>query len=317
MATQEEKDKLLQELTEDHSDLEPIEAGADDKDNGAGGDHGDDKSDDASDGDQDDSDKEDSSGADDAADDEAGSDDKEDGAESDESDDSEDAGTKPVGPKKNRDTRIEQLLKEKKELEEKYAAKIAEENKQKELTEDPVYKVEDFIGTLGEDGEMLTDTEAKARFDAWNADYKLRQYQKTQVMKEQAETLISLQRETKEAFTQFPEFDQNSDKYDEELSDIANEAFMAGLIYAPGHEGDVNYIIGSRINPGQLLTKIHNKYFKEEEPVTKVNNLGDDSGQSVVSTKQVTKKSGTKYAPGFQGEVEKELDKLIAEKQKG
>jgi len=313
VATQEESDKLLQELTEEHSDLEPIETGADDKDNGAGGDNGDDNSDDATAGDQDDPDQKDASGSDDEDDAEAESGDQADGADSDKSDDSEDAGAKPVGPKKNRDTRIEQLLREKKELEEKYAEKIAEETKQKELTEDPIYEVDDFIGTVGEDGEVLTDAEAKARFQAWDADYKLRQYQRTQVMREQAETLISLQRETKDAFDKFPEFNESSDKYDEELADIANEAFSAGLIYSPGHDGDNDYIIGSRINPGQLLEKIHKKYFKEEAPVTKVNNLGDDGGQPVVSSRQVSKKA-ERYAPGFQGEVDQELDKLIKAK---
>lgn len=317
MATsEEEKEKLLQDLMEDHSDLESTETSIDDKDNGAGGDNGDDKPDDAPTGDPDDSNKEDPDGADDAADDASPKDDPEDGADADKPDDSEDAGAKPVGPKKNRDTRIEQLLKEKKELEEKYNEKIAEENRQKALADDPIYKVEDFIGTLGEDGEVLTDAEAKARFQAWEADYKYRQLQKTQEKREQLETLKSLQRETQDAFTKFPEFDQNSEEYDEELADIANEAFAAGLIFEPGHEGDNDYIIGSRVNPGQLLTKIHNKYFKEEKPVTKVNNLGDDAGQPVVSSRQVTKKTD-KYAPGFDGEVDKELDKLIAAKQKG
>lgn len=322
MATQEESDKLLQELTEDHSDLEPIEASSDDKDNGAGGDHSDDKSDDAPAGDKDDSDKEDSDRTDDAADDEDGSDDSEDGADADKSDDSEDADAERVGKKKDASSRIQQLVQEKKDLEEqkrqleeKYSKKIAEEQKQQDLADDPIYKLEDFIGTLGEDGEVLSDAEAKARFQAWEADKKLRDYQKGQVMKEQAETLVKLQSETKEAFEKFPEFNQNSDKYDKDLAEIANEAFSAGLIFATGHEGDNNYIIGSRINPGQLLEKLHNKWVQQEKPVTKVNDLGDGGG-SVISTRQVTKKT-EKYAPGFQGEVEKELDKLIKAKKEG
>jgi len=323
VATQdEEKDKLLQELMEDHSDLEPTEASTDDKDNGAGGDSGDDQSDDASDGDKDDSDKEDSSGTDDDSDDEASEDDSEDGTGSDESDDSENSDAERVGKKKDASSRIRQLNEEKKaleqekrQLEEKIAERVSAERKEQELADDPVYKEEDFIGTLGEDGEVLTDSEAKARFQAWQADFKLRQYQKTQVMKEQAETLVKLQGETKEAFTKFPEFNEKSDKYDADLAEIANEAFSAGLIFTPGHEGDNNYIIGSRINPGELLKKIHDKWEAKEKPVTKVNNLGDDDGP-VVSTKQVTKRT-EKYAPGFQGEVDKELDKLIAQKQKG
>lgn len=318
MATQEEKDKLLQELTEDHSDLEPTQTGADDKDNGAGGDNGDDHADDAPAGNEDDSNKT-SDESDDEDDSSDADDDSEDGVESNKPDDSNDPNPERVGKEKNASSRIRQLNEEKKaleeekrKLEEKYAEKVAEERKAQELEDDPVYKVEDFIGTLGEDGEVLTDGEATARFRAWEADYKLRAYQKGQVLKEQADTLVKLQGETKEAFEKFPEFNANSDKYDADLAEIANEAFSAGLIFAAGHEGDNNYIIGSRINPGQLLEKLHNKYFKEEKPVTKVNNLGDDDGP-VVSSRQVTKKVD-KYAPGFRGEVDKELDKLIKQK---
>lgn len=308
------KNKLLQELTEEHeSDINPPETGTDDKGNDAGGDQSTDNTKDAPDGDEDNSDD-----GDDKSDDLGVDEDEEKSGEDEDEpaqpDDSEDTPAEPVGEKKNAESRIRQLIEEKKALEEKYAEKIAAERKQQDLAEDPVYKLEDFLGTVDEDGEVLSDGEANARFRAWESDHKLRGYQKAQVMKEQAETLVKLQSETKEAFTKFPEFDQGSDKYDEDLADIANEAFSAGLIFQAGHEGDNNYIIGSRINPGQLLEKLHNKYAKEAATVTKVNNLGDDSG-TVVSTRQVSKRVN-KYAPGFQGEVDKELDKLI-EQRKG
>jgi hypothetical protein len=243
-----------------------------------------------------------------------------------ESDDSGESDAEPVGEKKDANSRIRQLnekqkallaekeaiVAEKEELARKLAEKEEAERKIADLADDPVYTVDDFIGTLDENGDILTDGEAKARFAAWEADYKLRQYEKRQVLKEQQTAVLKLQSETKEAFTKFPEFNANSDKYDPELAGIANEAFRAGLIYADGHdgtkEGDDNFIIGSRINPGELLAKLH-KLRAKETPVTKVNNLGDDNGK-VVSSQQVNKKVN-QYAPGFRGDVDKEIDKLI------
>lgn len=307
-----EKDKLLAELAEEHSDdIETIETGDDNSGSDGGGDNGTDNTEDATDGSGD-------SAADDSAElpgvpepdsEEATGDDA---AESTELDDSDDARTEQVGEEKNANSRIRQLLAEKKELEEKYNEKLDAERRQADLAEDPVYKLDDFLGTVDEDGEVLSDREAEARFKAWDADYKFRGLQKQQVLKEQQDTLISLQSETKSAFEKFPEFNSGSDSYDQELAEIANDHFRNGLIYAPGHDGDDNYIIGSRVNPGQLLERLHNLRAKEEVKATKVNNLSDDTGP-VVSSQQVSRKTA-KYAPGFRGEVDKEIDKLMGNK---
>lgn len=313
------ENEIVEKLMEDHKDdFEPTNASTDDTGSDSGGDNSEDNPKDAAPG-TDDSDKDgelqpdgDKTGKD-TGEPEKG----EDGA--DESDGGNDTGTEGVGEKKDANSRIRQLndekkaiLAEKEELAQKLAEKEEAERKINDLVDDPVYKVEDFIGTLDENGDMLTDGEATARFRAWESDYKLRQYEKQQVLKENQDTLIKLQSETKEAFTKFPEFNQHSDKYDPDLAAIANEAFRAGLIYSKGHdgtkEGDDKYIIGSRVNPGPLLEKLHNLRTKNST-VTKVNNLGDDNG-SVVSSQQVNKKVN-QYAPGFRGEVDAEIDKLI------
>lgn len=317
------EDEIVKQLVEEHKDdFEPTIPSIDDQGGDSGGDNGEDTSSDAPVGD-DDSDKdielqpESDEAGEDAKKSEEGSD------EPDGDDGGEDAGTESVGEKKDANSRIRQLNEEKKRLaeekealaeekrliEEKLAEKERREREVAEEAEDPVYTVDDFIGTLDENGDMLSDGEAKARFKAWEADYKLRQYEKREVMKQEAETLLKMQAETKDAFDRFPEFNAKSDKYDKDLADIANEAFRAGLIYKAGHEGDDNYIIGSKVNPGELLEKLHNKFAKKEPVVTKVNNLGDDDGP-VISSQQVNKKVN-QYAPGFRGEVDKEVDKIL------
>lgn len=315
------EEKLIEEhkddfVADDQADNQSDNTSVDDKGDADGGDNSQDKPEDAPDGDVDNS-----------KDDEAESSDKEDGEDgqeapegedkSGEPDDSQDAEVERVGEKKDANSRIRQLNEEKKRLEEekrqieqKLAEKEAAERREIELSEDPVYELDDFIGTLDEDGNPLTDGEAVARFRAWEADYKYRQLQKHLVLKEQQDALLQLQSQTKEAFTKFPEFNASSDKYDPELASIANEAFKAGLIYQDGHEGDDRYIVGSRIHPGELLEKLH-KLRIQDTKVTKVNNLGDDNG-TVIGTQQVTKKVN-QYAPGFRGEVDKQIDQLIKE----
>ena len=313
------EDETVAKLIEEHKDDFPAaDTGADDQADTSGGDIGDDKPKDEVAG-ATDSGKDDEAELPDpekpAGEEESG----EDKAEPVKSDDIIDAGAEPVGEKKDANSRIRQILEEKKqiqaekdELAKKLAAKEIEERRINDLAEDPIYTVDDFIGTLDEQGEVLSDREATARFRAWDADYKLRQYQKREVLKEQQDTLIKMQSETQEAFTKFPEFNKHSDVYDKDLADIANEAFSAGLIYSKGHDGsqdgDDAFIIGSRVNPGQLLEKLH-KLRAKEDPITKVNNLGDDAGP-VVSSQQVNKKA-TKYAPGFRGEVDAARDQLI------
>jgi len=314
------EDEIIAKLTEEHKDdIAPADAGTDDKADDGGGDNSQDNAKDEVSG-TDDSDKD---GELQPKGDETGEDtEKPETREnkSDESNDKVDSEAGGVGEKKDANSRIRQLNEEKKqiaaekkELEEKLAEKIEAERKVADLAEDPVYEIDDFVGTLDENGDMLSDGEAKARFKAWEADYRLRQYEKKQVLKEAQDTVIKLQSATVEAFTKFPEFDQKSDIYDPELAEIANEAFRAGLTYQTGHDGDDNFINGSRINPTQLLEKLHNLRAKQAAP-TKVNNLGDDNG-SVVSSQQVNKKAN-KYAPGFRGEVDAEIDKLMAKENK-
>lgn len=307
--------KLIEEHEDDFAtDNQADNTSTDDKGNDNGGDNSQDKSEDASNGDVDNS-KNDEAESSDNEDGEDGQEASEGEDKSGESDDSQDTKTERMGEKKDANSRIRQLNEEKKRLEEekrqieeKLAEKEAAERREIELAEDPVYTLDDFIGTVDENGDPLTDGEATARFRAWEADYKYRQLQKQLVLKEQQDTLLQLQSQTKEAFTKFPEFNASSDKYDPELASIANEAFRAGLIYQDGHDGDDRYIIGSRIHPGELLEKLH-KLRIQDTKVTKVNNLGDDNG-TVIGTQQVTKKVN-QYAPGFRGEVDKEIDKLM------
>jgi len=314
------EDDLTKKLIEEHgddfpADDTPSDTGVNDEGNDNGGDNGEDNTEDAPSGDEDNSKDSDVESSDDESSEERDEPEKDEDKPG-ESDDSDEPGAERVGEKKDANSRIRQLNEEKKRLEEekreiekRLLEKEAAELRAKDEIDDPVYTEDDFIGSLDEEGNVLSDGEAHSRFLAWQADYKLRQYEKLQVLKEEQQTLLELQSQTKEAFTKFPEFNQSSDKYDPELAAVANEALRAGLIYKEGHEGDDNFIIGSRIHPGQLLERLHKVRYKDDKPVTKVNNLGDDNG-SMVGSKQVNKRIN-KYAPGFRGEVDKEIDKLI------
>lgn len=299
-------DELVEKLMEEHKDdFAPAEKDVTNEGNPDGGDNGNDNA------------KNEDDGAKDSPKDTdlqpSGSEDEEEKGkpgegtpEPTEPDDSDDPKIEPVGEKKDANSRIRQLLEEKKELAFKLAEKEEAERKALEAKEDPVYTLDSFIGTLDDNGDPLTDTEAAARFAAWEADYKYRQLEKQTLLKDQQNVLIGLQRQTSEAFVKFPEFDMTSDQYDEKLASIANEMFEAGLVY-----DKVGRVVGSKINPAELLEKLHD--IRAEQKVTKVNNLPADDGK-IISSQQVNK-NVNKYAPGFRGEVDKELDKLI-EKEK-
>jgi hypothetical protein len=295
--------ELINKLMEEHADdFESVEKNLNDEGNDAGGDNSQDKSDDASTGTEDsskDNDVQPPSDETEKKEAESGADE----AGPAKPDDSQNPEIEPVGEKKDANSRIRQLIEKNKEMERKLAEKEEAERKEREAKEDPIYTIDDFVGTVDENGDPLSEGEAKARFKAWESDYKLRQFQKEQVLKEQQQTLISLQRETADAFTKFPEFDINSDSYDEKLAGLANKMFEAGLQY-----DNAGRIIGSKVNPGQLLAELHE--LRSATPkVTRVNNLPSEDSK-IVSSQQVNK-SAPKYQPGFRGEVDKEIDNLI------
>lgn len=296
------EDEVLKDLMEDHKDdIQPAKDNIDNEVDDNRGDRSQDKSSDEVDG-ADDSAKDEpiqpsgDKGTEDEDEDEKN---KTDAAESDDSQDSE---IERVGEKKDANYRIRQLVEKQKELERKLAEKEEAEQKAKDAQENPVYTLDDFIGTLDEDGEPLTDREAKARFQAWEANYKLKEFQRESAMKEERQQLDELQRNTADGFSKFPEFDQNSDKYDAELAIMAGEMIQPSLIY-----NQAGQITGCKINPSAVFSKLHK--LKYDKPAVKVNNIPSDDTKAISS--QQVNKSSPKYEPGFRGEVDKELDKLI------
>lgn len=308
-------DILLKKLTGEHeSEFTPTEEGNDDKGDGNRGDNSQDNSADEANR-TDDSAKDheiQSNGEESGKDDDKTETDKDKPVES---DDSQDTRVEPVGEKKDANSRIRQLIEERKAVEaekDELAKKLAEreeaERQAKELEDDPIYTIKDFVDSVDEDGELLTEREANLRFKAWESDYKMRQMQKEQLKKDNQATLINLQRETLDAFKEFPEFDDESDKYDEVLGALAGNLFEKGLI-----RDKSGNIIESRVNPRELLTALHSLRtpVQQSPVVTKVNKIeGEDS--NMINSRQVNKMA-PKYSSDFRGAVDKELDNLIKE----
>lgn len=211
---------------------------------------------------------------------------------------------------KNANSRIRQLIEEKRKLEAELEEQRQKERKDqieaKRAKEDPVYTLDDFLGSEDDDGNLLSDNEAKAKYEAWKADKALRDYQREQTYKEARAQLIQMQVDTEKAYSEFPEFNPESDKYNPIVGEIAHDMFNSSMV--KNEDGEV---IGFEANPYDIIKKIHSAIGQKtvDTPVTKVNNINSDDSK-MINSRQVNSRA-PKYASGFRGEVDKELDKLI------
>lgn len=235
-------------------------------------------------------------------------DESEDDSEGDDADDGSESGTEEVAGKDNKrnaETRLKELLEERKQWQQEKAELQQAQLKAQKAVEDPVYTLEDFIGSADPiTGEPMEKERAQERYDLWKTDYDKRQLEQNYYQETVTRSVSSLQDDTVKAFETFPEFNQNSKEYDQDLASLADDMFMANVI--TDTEGNV---IGSKVSPYEILERIHNTYQVRKQAV-KVNAPQGDGTPKGANSRQVgaTKQ---KYEPTFQGEVDKAMDDLI------
>lgn len=144
--------------------------------------------------------------------------------------------------------------------------------------EDPEYTVDDFRTVQDRDGNIidLNENEAELAWRRWKDGYNQRQAERQaeqsrqiQMQQQEQELQMKVMQNSADAYDlltnmvdDYPELDVNSDKFDQELSDLVMPIIHDTVIYQPGTEpgnpdGHQPVIAGLRMDPTTILDTIN------------------------------------------------------------
>ena len=193
------------------------------------------------------------------------------GAEQEEPGDSEEdsetteKGGEGISSKRDRSAtgRIKELAREKNEWKEKYEELRAQAQEEKIAKEDPKYTIEDFAKVTDADGleVELTETEQELEFLKWEKGYNQRAAEREANERSEMAKFTGIYDDIALAMEKYPEFDEESDKYDADISAKALKLINRASTY--NEQGE---LISMSISPLEIVETIASLGTKKAAP---------------------------------------------------